>query len=211
MVKAVVSALDIPVFVLIRCRGGDFVYTKDEMTVMREDIMACAALGARGAVFGALTEDGDVDEDKTGELLRLCGGLALDATFHRAFDQARRPEEALETLIRVGVKRVLSSGQAATAADGMALLKSLNEQANGRITLMAGGGLSEANAASFVKIAGIREVHGTLRTQVASKCRQWNPACPLSAGAVPSERHRLVTDAEKVRAAVAAIAQMSSG
>src|SRR5271155_4875436 len=117
----------IPVFVIVRPRGGDFLYSEAEFESMRQDVMALKDLGVPGVVTGCLTTGGEVDEERTAELLRLARPMSF--TFHRAFDMVQNPVGALEVLINLGVDRVLTSGQRNTALDGLANLKHLGQVA----------------------------------------------------------------------------------
>jgi copper homeostasis protein len=157
MIAAVKHAVDIPVFVIVRPRGGGFVYTDAELDVMRRDIEAAARLGADGIVLGALTRQADVDADRTRRLLDVAPGLP--ATFHRAFDLVRDQRVALESIVTLGVARVLTSGGAASALDGASTIADLVRQSSNRVTLMAGGGVREENVSEIVRRSGVREVH----------------------------------------------------
>ena len=130
--------MGIPVQVLIRVREGDFVYSKDEICKMRNDIRLARKLGAAGVVIGALMPDGSIDEEAIRCMMDEAEGLSV--TFHRAFDVCREPEEALEKIISIGCHRLLTSGQATTAEQGIPMLKKLVEQADGRIIIMPGAG-----------------------------------------------------------------------
>ena len=158
LIKKVITDLSIPTFVLIRPRSGNFVYTAEEFAIMKSDIEQCKALGVHGIVSGVLNEDKSIDIARTKELIALTRPLPF--TFHRAFDEVKKPEEALELLIELGVERVLTSGQEKSAVKGMSLLAHLNKQANGRITILAGGGISSQNAAQFRAI-GLKEIHAS--------------------------------------------------
>lgn len=157
MIAAVKAAVRIPVFVIVRPRGGGFVYTDEEMGVMRLDIEAARMLGADGVVVGALTADATVDVGRLRALLDAAGGLPV--TFHRAFDLARDQDAALETLIRERVTRVLTSGGAATAIDGAQSIGALVRRAGGQIEVMAGGGVREDTVHELVERTKVREVH----------------------------------------------------
>ena len=117
--------------VIIRNRGGDFLYTKQELQRMAMDIDLCRELGVDGVVFGCLTAKGDIDLAANEYLMSHAKGMSV--TFHRAFDRCREPEKALEQLIALGFERVLTSGQQPTAEKGIPLLQRLNQLANGRI------------------------------------------------------------------------------
>ena len=143
--------------VLIRPRAGDFIYTVEEIKIMRNDILEAKALGVNGVVFGCLTPNGYIDRDAMHFLMEASEGL--EVTFNRAFDLCANREETMEMLIAMGVKRVLSSGGKADALAGAQNLKELNDQAQGRISLIAGAGISRFNIAQIAKITGIKEYH----------------------------------------------------
>ncbi|MBQ5714546.1 MAG: copper homeostasis protein CutC [Bacteroidaceae bacterium] len=153
--------MGIPVQVLIRVREGDFVYNKDEICKMQNDIRLARKLGAAGVVIGALMPDGSIDEEATRCMMDEAEGLSV--TFHRAFDVCRKPEEALEKIISLGCHRLLTSGQATTAEQGIPMLKKLIEQADGRIIIMPGAGVNPQNASRILEETGALEIHGSLR------------------------------------------------
>jgi copper homeostasis protein len=157
MIAACHDRVSIPLFVIIRPRGGGFVYSEPELDVMRRDIVAARGLGADGVVIGVLRSDGRIDEDQTRSLVCVAGDLSV--TFHRAFDFAPDPDAAMETLISAGITRVLTSGGAPTARDGVATLASLVRRAGDRLVVMAGGGVREENVKEIVDGSGVREVH----------------------------------------------------
>lgn len=152
--------------VIIRPRGGDFLYNEYEIACMEEDIRLCKTLGVDGVVIGALTPDGDVDTATCKRLIAASDGMSV--TFHRAFDMCRNPRKALEELITLGCHRVLTSGQAATAQAGIPLLRELVEQAARRIIIMPGCGVSSANAAAILQATGATEIHASARKSVGS-------------------------------------------
>ena len=152
--------------VIIRPRGGDFTYSPLEAERMSADISAARELGADGVVFGCLTAGGDVDRELCSRLAAAAGGMSL--TFHRAFDCCRNPSQAMEDIIALGFDRILTSGCSPTAEAGTPLLRQLNEQAGGRITLMAGSGVNENNIADIQRRTGIREFHFSAREPVAA-------------------------------------------
>ncbi|KAK9825200.1 hypothetical protein WJX81_007481 [Elliptochloris bilobata] len=165
--------------VLIRPRGGDFLYSDSERQVMAHDIEAAAALGADGVVLGLLTADGEIDAEHLAPLIRLCRSKGLDLTFHRAFDCARDLQAALEQLIKCKVARVLTSGGRASALEGAAVISGLVVQAAGRIAVMAGGGIRAGNAAALLQRTGVRELHTSAHRRVPSGMR-WTPAMELA-------------------------------
>lgn len=155
-IKRVVKQLTIPVFVLIRPRSGDFVYTNDEFEIMKADIQSCKDLGCAGIVSGVLNSNKTIDIERTQELVELSRPLAF--TFHRAFDEVVYPKEALDQLIDLSIERVLTSGQKPVAIEGIELLKNLNAISNNRITLLIGSGVNAENVRVF-KTAGFSEIH----------------------------------------------------
>jgi len=157
MIAACKEAVSIPVFVMIRPRGGGFVYSDVERDVMRRDVVAARDLGADGVVIGGLRSDSSIDLG----LVRCLGEAAheLPVTFHRAFDLTPDPQAALESLVDAGVQRVLTAGGASTAAEGASVLAKLVRQAGSRLVVLAGGGVREENVQTLVSVAGVREVH----------------------------------------------------
>lgn len=156
----------IKVNVLIRPRGGDFLYSDAEKECMLSDIRDARRTGANGVVVGALTIDGNIDIDFCRRAVEAAGPLEL--TFHRAFDLCRDPFEALEQIIALGFDRILTSGQAAGALQGVDVLRELNEKAGSRITILAGGGVNPGNAGEIIRLTGVRELHASARQCVPS-------------------------------------------
>lgn len=152
--------------VIIRPRGGDFLYNEYESACMEQDIRTCKQLGVDGVVIGALTPDGDIDTVLCKRLIAAANGMSI--TFHRAFDKCRDPKKALEELIVMGCDRVLTSGQAATAEAGIPLLKELVQQAGRRIIIMPGCGVNSNNAAAILSATGATEIHASARKSVGS-------------------------------------------
>lgn len=152
--------------VIIRPRGGDFLYNEYETACMEQDIHTCKQLGVDGVVIGALTPDGDIDTVLCKRLIAAANGMSI--TFHRAFDMCRDPKKALEELIAMGCDRVLTSGQAATAEAGIPLLKELVQQAGRRIIIMPGCGVNSNNAAAILSATGATEIHASARKSVGS-------------------------------------------
>lgn len=161
LAKQVLRDCHVPVNVLIRPRFGDFLYDEAEIEQMRWEIGAFRALGVNGVVIGALTPDGDLDMEKMKRLMDAAGDL--DVTLHRAFDMTRDPFQSLEDAIALGCKTILTSGQAPSAPAGMALLKKLEAQAAGRITIMAGSGVKSRNIREIHEKTGIVTFHTSAR------------------------------------------------
>jgi copper homeostasis protein len=145
-----------PVHVLIRPRGGDFVYSDREYEAMTHDVLAAKAQGAAGVVLGALRTDGSIDRDRVARLAELARPLSI--TFHKAFDEARDLLEALDDLLALGVDRVLTSGGRGNAEDGLSELHALDQRSQGRIIVMPGGGITMPDVPTFV-VAGFPELH----------------------------------------------------
>ncbi|MDX3925100.1 MAG: copper homeostasis protein CutC [Shinella sp.] len=201
-IRAAVKAARIPVHVIIRPRGGDFLYSQAEFETMREDIRALRSEGASGVVIGCLTADGRIDEERTKALVEAARPMSV--TCHRAFDMARDAGEALEALIRCGVDRVLTSGQRDTAAEGLDILKMVNDQAAGRIVIMGCGALDAGNIKAVRDAAGLRELHFAALTTVPSTMTFRNPHVGMGGTEKDREYQLTLTDPEAVRATIAA-------
>ncbi len=173
------------IMVMIRPRRGDFLYAPEEINIMRRDIACARAEGADGVVFGCLLADGSIDESAIEPLLEAAAGL--DVTFHRAFDVSRDLPESLETLIRLGIPRVLTSGGEPDVWRGIQQLASLHEQAAGRITLLPGGGLTAARAAEFLQQLPATEIHLSARKTSPSAMIYQRDDMPMGATSCPHE------------------------
>ena len=156
-IKLARERIDIPLFVLVRPRGGDFHYSSVEIEVMKTDIAAARDLGADGIVLGTLREDGTVDVERTAELIEASGGASI--TFHRAFDSTPDPLAALETLRELGVNRILTTGGAARAEESLAELEKLAKAAADRIGILPGGGINHENCRQIIDQTGVKEIH----------------------------------------------------
>lgn len=166
--------LQIPLFVLIRPRPGDFLYTGLETEIMLRDIAYCRALGCDGVVIGALDADGGIDMALCRELVAAAGPLGI--TFHRAFDAARDLPAALEQIVTLGCQRILSSGGQASALAGADVLGGLVAQAGDRISLMAGAGITADNVIEVTDRSGCVELHASAKTTQPSAMRHHTPA-----------------------------------
>jgi len=164
LITAVVSRCRLPVFVLVRPRGGSFVYSDGEIEIMLHDIEVAKSLGASGIVVGALDADSKVDSMRVRELVQAANNLPV--TFHRAFDFTPNLSEALEGLIDAGVARVLTSGGCNTALEGAARIATLVKQAGERILIVAGGSVREANVREVIALTGVSEVHARISSIV---------------------------------------------
>lgn len=161
-IREALKVKNIKIHVLVRHRPGDFVYAPQEIDIMCDDILQMRQWGVHGVVMGALTAEGDVDMEACRRMMACAEGMSV--TFHRAFDVCRNARQALEEIISLGCDRILTSGQARTATAGAARLRELHKQAAGRIILLAGGGVTPLNAAELLRLSGVDELHGSLRT-----------------------------------------------
>ena len=203
LIAAVRGAVSIPLHVMIRPRGGDFCYTDAEFAIMRHDIRVAKDLGADGVVLGILDTEANVDASRTSELMQLARPLAV--TFHRAIDMSRDLFQALQTLIHLKIDRVLTSGGEQTAIEGKQTIARLVDAAAGRIVIMAGSGIREQNVRQFIDDTGVREVHVSLRTPIASPMRLRKEK--MSMGYLPGhEYERFGLTQERLAAFVAAAA-----
>lgn len=187
--------LEIPVNVLLRPRRGDFCYSDDEVETMIDDVCMAAVSGANGIVVGALTPDGDIDIQAMRSLKKEAAGMEM--TFHRAFDLCRDPEQALETLIMLGFDNVLTSGLRSNALEGAETLRRLVEQAEGRINIMAGCGVTPGNVGEIIRVSGVPAVHSTCSMVVESRMNYRRQ--DVNMGNVEDEYLRKTTDVVKVR------------
>ncbi len=198
--------LMIKLHVIIRPRGGDFLYSDLEFLIIKRDVEWCRNSRVDGVVIGFLTVDGKVDIERTREIVELARPMAV--TFHRAFDMSVDPFEALEDLKLTGVDRILTSGQKNQAPDGADLIARLIRQSAGVISIMPGGGLNEHNISDFAKMVKATEYHATLRRTVESGM-EFRRSDVFMGGlpAIP-EFSILETDPERVRKMVAELSNM---
>lgn len=209
MVRAVLAATRLPVMVMIRPRGGHFHYRAEERDVMLRDVAALVQEPVAGIVVGPLRSDGSVDVECCRELLdaarrapRPAGpGLGRPSvTFHRAFDQVADPRRELETLVDLGVDRVLTSGQCPTAPEGLSNLATLVRQAGDRLVVMPGCGVRGANVEELVRGTGAREVHASAAVLRDTPVAYWRDAVPMHSPQVPGDQQRRETCPAQVRA-----------
>jgi copper homeostasis protein len=194
---AAVAVGGIEVVVLVRPRGGDFLYSAEEFALVERDVEHARELGAQGVAVGCLDAEGRVDAERLARLVARARPLAV--CFHRAFDLVREPERELETLVALGVKRVLSAGGARTA---------LVRAARGRLAVVAAGGVRPENAPALVRECGLAEVHLSAAARVESAMRFRNAAPRLGSARAPEEYAHWDTDAGRVRALVAALREL---
>lgn len=199
LIRGARELLTIELYVMVRPRGGDFLYSRQEFEWMKEEIRFARDCGADGVVLGLLKADGRVDVTRTRELVELAAPMKV--TFHRAIDMARDLEEALEGIVEAGCYRVLTSGGRNTVAEGMEQIRALATRARGRIQVMAGSGVNAENARQLV-YAGVDAVHLSGKRGRDSRMEYRNP--DVFMGGVPGlpEYEQYYSDVEKVRAVV---------
>lgn len=173
-IKSAREKLHIPLYVMIRPRGGDFLYSNEEFETMKQDILVCKQLLCDGIVTGILTTEGKVDIKRNRELIELA--YPLQVTFHRAFDRVSNPVESLEKVIELGFERILTSGLRPRGVEGIEMLSQLVKQADGRIIIMPGSGVNSENVISIIEGSGVKEVHTSAGIQLQSKMEFQNPA-----------------------------------
>ena len=198
MIRQARTVAGIKLHVIIRPRGGDFLLDDDEFAVMQADIETVKVEGADGVVIGLLTADGKVDLARTQSLMARARPLSV--TFHRAFDMTPDPFEALETLIGLGVDRILTSGQEATVLEGLPLIAELVRRAADRIIVMPGGGITARNVDRIVAAAKPREIHFAALEPAVGGMRFRRHHVFMGGELRPPEFDRLVTSLETIRA-----------
>jgi len=189
--------LDIDLHVLIRPRGGDFIYSDLELDIMRRDIDICGELGVNGIVAGILRAEGTVDIDRTSRLIELA--YPMTVTFHRAFDMCADPLQSLEDVISTGAKRLLTSGQSKRAKDGIKLIRQLVAEAGDRIIVMPGGGIDDTNILSIISETSAKEVHMTGRKSINSEMKFRRDGIRMGNSPELTEFTRKIADYEKIR------------
>ena len=197
LLDEVLERVGLPVVVLCRPRRGDFLYDGPDYKALARDVAAARERGAAGVALGVLTPEGEIDRARTGDLVARAG--PMEVCFHRAFDLVRDRGAALETLIDLGVTRVLTSGGEVDVVQGLDQLATLAALAAGRITIMPGGGVSEQNAAAIVATARVHELHLSAGRTVASAMRD-QVDLSLGAASLPSEYELRITAADRIRA-----------
>jgi copper homeostasis protein len=172
LISTVRRKLAIDLYVMIRPRGGDFCYTPEEFETMEKDVLMAKQLGANGIVVGILQEDGNVDVARTRCLVEMA--RPLKTTFHRAFDMSRELSKSLEDVIKAGADRILTSGGEQKAEDGIHKIAKLVKNADQRISLMVGGGITRSNVHRVIEATHVREIHASMRVHVPSPMRHRN-------------------------------------
>lgn len=202
VIREALRIATIPFHVIIRPRGGDFLYSELEFRSMIEDVKVLRDMGVVGVVIGCLTAEGTIDETRTKALVDAARPMTV--TCHRAFDMTRDYREALEALIRTGVDRVLTSGQRDTAIEGSEILKDTTTVAAGRIIIMACGALDAGNIAQVRTATGVDEMHFAALKTVKSGMDFRNPHVGMGGTAIEREYEVTLTDVDAVRTTIAA-------
>lgn len=198
LLETVREQVRIHVAAMIRPRGGDFCYDATEVRVMERDIRRAKELGADVIVLGLLNPDGTVDRENTKKLMEAARPLPV--TFHRAFDMAREPYEALDAVLELGAERLLTSGQEKSAVEGMDLIAELVRRAGDRLIVMPGGGVTERNLKKILAHTGAREIHGSASASKDSRMSYRNSRVFMGGQMGPPEYGNKVASLERVRA-----------
>ena len=159
-VKICLEKLNIPIFPMIRARGGNFVYSKDEIEIMKEDIKIFKELGVKGVVLGCLTSDNKIDLEFTKELVDLA--YPMEVTFHKSIDEILNPLDYIDDLVNIGIKRILTSGGKATALEGKDLINEMIKKSNGRLKIVVAGKVTKENLNGLSNLISANEFHGKL-------------------------------------------------
>ncbi|MEI6049116.1 MAG: copper homeostasis protein CutC [Bacteroidota bacterium] len=189
--------LHIGLYVIIRSRGGDFLYSDPEYDIMRREIDICGQCGVDGIVLGILRPDGAIDIERTAKLIELAHPMSV--TFHRAFDMCSDPVQGLEDVIATGATRLLTSGQKDKAGEGAELISQLVRQAADRIIIMPGSGINESNIALIAKVTCAKEFHLTGRKVIESEMVFRRDGISMGGTNEISEFSRKVADTEKIK------------
>lgn len=197
-IKLARKLLHIKLYVLIRPREGDFLYSGTEFEIMKADVQNCIDIGCDGVVIGILNPDGSIDTKRCTELVKMATDKGLGVTFHRAFDMCSDMNKAIEDIIAMGCERILTSGGKSTAIEGANVIAHLVEKAAGRIIIMPGSGVSESTVADIVHYTKATEIHSSARSAVKSKMQYYNDHIILSREHL-DESSILMTDTNKVR------------
>lgn len=200
--------LDIKLNVIIRPRSGDFLYSALEHRIMLKDIEIARQLGVDGVVIGCLTAEGEVDMERSRELIDAAGEMSV--TFHRAFDMCHDPFNSLEKIISLGCHRILTSGQQQQAEQGVPLLKELVQRADDRIIIMPGSGINMNNITTIARETGAKEFHLSARKPVESAMIYRNPNIKMGGTAVVIEEYeQQVTNSNLVHNTLKALENLS--
>jgi len=200
LIHAVRSAIPIRMHVLIRPRGGDFLYSDEEFDIMRRDIELCRKSGVDGIVIGILNKDGSIDTSRTKTLVELARPLSV--TFHRAFDLCNDPVAGLTDVISTGANRLLTSGLKNKASEGAELIKELITRTNNRLIVMPGSGINLSNIEEIKRITGASEFHLTGRKTITSRMEFRREGIRLGGTGDSSEYSRKIVDSDMIRSII---------
>jgi copper homeostasis protein len=189
LIKTVRKKIIIELYPIIRIRGGDFLFSEEELDVMVHEVQACKAAGCEGVVIGMLLPDGRVDKINASRLVEKA--YPMEVCFHRAFDWTRNPFEALEDIIEIGCERILTSGQQPTAIMGATLIRDLILQADGRIQIMPGSGIRADNISDLKNETGATQFHSSARTLKKSNMEFIHPFMAEDQSTVMADRHQI--------------------
>src|SRR5688572_11458242 len=173
LIKQCREKFNLPIFPIIRPRGGDFLYGDGEFEIITKDVLLCKQLNCDGIVVGFLKKDGTIDRKKTELIVKLA--YPMEVTFHRAFDRCKDPLASLEVIVEAGCQRILTSGQQLKAIDGLELIKQLVVAADNRIIIMPGSGIKPDNIRTIAEATGAVEYHGDLRNSIVSEMHFIHP------------------------------------
>jgi len=201
IIKTVRKKINIPLYPIIRARGGDFLFSDEEFDAMLHDVLMCKKIGCDGVVIGMLLADGKIDKNKCRLLVE--SAYPLGVTFHRAFDRAVNPFEAMEDIIDSGCERILTSGQQPLAAQGAALISELVRQAENRIVIMPGSGIRSHNIAAIARETLAVEFHSAAHVQTKSEMQYVNAA-------MQEEQLTVMADRKEIEAMLAQLKSLAT-
>ncbi|WP_103072556.1 copper homeostasis protein CutC [Aquimarina sediminis] len=196
-----IEKLMIPVNVIVRPRGGDFLYTKTEYEIIKKDVLEIKKLNANGIVIGFLKANGEVDIQRTKTIVDIA--KPMEVTFHRAIDMCKNPLSALKQLKEIGVTRVLTSGAKKTALEGTDLISELVQQADGKIIIMPGSGVTEKNLKELIQKTKATEFHSSAKTFEKSKMKYYNTNINMGGNNTTNEFKKIIVDTESIKKMVA--------
>jgi copper homeostasis protein len=199
-IQQTIKKLDIPVNVIVRPRGGDFLYSNIEYDIIKEDVLQIKNLHANGIVIGFLKSDGEIDIDRTKEIVNLAN--PMEVTFHRAFDMCKDPLLALEQLKEIGIKRILTSGCKNTAIEGIDPLVELRKLADNKIIIMPGSGVNEYNLEELMSKTGAVEFHSSAKMFEPSQMKYYNNNISMGGVDGVNEFSKVSVDANSIKAMI---------
>ena len=199
-VKRTLDQLEIPVNVIVRPRGGDFLYSPFEYEIVKEDVRALKELQANGVVIGFLQPNGDIDLEKTREMVELAG--PMEVTFHRAFDMCRNPLKALEQLKDTGITRILTSGARYNVTEGIDLLTELVQNAGDALSIMPGCGVNVHTLPQLIEETHAREYHSASKMFEESRMTYFNPDVSMGGVDTVDEYQQVAVDEDSIKAMV---------